>query len=45
MNISLNMGVRFAASLNMDFILSIVYNELYSQHNLYKNNQKMMDCE
>ena len=26
--IILKMGVKFAASLNMEFILSIVYNEL-----------------
>ena len=45
-NISLKMGVQFAASLNMGKNLcGVLYVMSYNQHTLYKNNQKMMDYE
>ena len=45
-NISLKMGVRFAASLNMGKNLyGVLYIIGYNQHKLYKNDQKVMDCE
>ena len=45
-NISLKMGVRFAASLNMGKNLyGVLYIMGYNQHKLYKNDQKVMDCE
>ena len=45
-NVSLKMGVRFAASLNIGKNLCLVlYIMSYNQHKLYKNNQKMTDSE
>ena len=45
-NISLKMGIEFAASLNIGKNLCwVLYIMSYNQHKLYKNNQKMMDCE
>ena len=45
-NISLKMGVKVAASFNMSKNLCwVVYIMSYNQHKLYRNNQKMMDCE
>ena len=45
-NISLKMGVKFAASLNMGKNLCLVlYIMSYNQYQLYQNNQKMIDCE
>ena len=44
--ISLKMGVKFGASLNMgENLWGVLYIMSYNQHKLYKNNQKMMDCE
>ena len=48
-NISLKMGVKYPASLNMGKDLCLVlYIMSYNQHKLYKNKdiqKKMMDCE
>ena len=45
-NISLKMGVKFAASLNMgNNLCCALYIMSYNRHNIYGNNQKMMDCE
>ena len=42
-NILLKMGVEFAASLNIGKNLCCIMS--YKQHELYKNDQKIMDCE
>ena len=45
-NVSLKMGVKFAASLNMGKNLCrVLYIMNYNKHTLYKSNQNMMDCE
>ena len=52
-NISLKMGVKFAASLNVGnslclvlYIITYEKGEMsYNQHKLYQNNQKVMNCE
>ena len=45
-NISLKMGVKFAASLNMGKnLFEVLYIMSYNQHKVYKNDQNMMDCE
>ena len=44
-NISLKLGVNFAASHNMGKTLCLgLYIMSYNQHKLYENNQKIMDC-
>ena len=52
-NISLKMGVKFAASFNLGnnlcsvlYIIAYEKGEMsYNQHKVYQNNQKMMNCE
>ena len=45
-NISLKMGVKFAASLIwVRIFCGVLYIMGYKQYKLYKNNQKMMDYE
>ena len=52
-NISLKLGAKIAASLNMGknlckVLYIITYKTvrmIYNQHKLHQHNQKMMDCE
>ena len=43
-NISLKIGLKFAASLNMGiYVEFLLYIMSFNQHTFYQNNQRMLD--